>query len=84
MIQNHEYRNHYVAFVNEITNQADAEKVPQEILKTDPGKVWYIPIMVFIIFKSPTRSELFSIAVPSLLERPLMNNYFKDLISQIH
>ena len=43
MIQNHQYRNDYVAFINEIINKGYAEKVSQEILKTDPGKAWYIP-----------------------------------------
>ena len=43
MTQNHQYWNDYVAFINEIINQGYAEKVPQEILKTDPGKAWYIP-----------------------------------------
>ena len=43
MIQNHQYRNDYVAFINEIINKGYVEKVPQKILKTDPGKAWYIP-----------------------------------------
>ena len=43
IIQNHQYRNDYVAFINEIINKGYAEKVSQEILKTDPGKAWYIP-----------------------------------------
>ena len=43
MTQNHPYRNDYVAFINEIINKGYAEKVPQKILKTDPGKAWYIP-----------------------------------------
>ena len=37
-----------------------------------------------IILKSLTRSEWFSIARTSLLECPLMTNYFKGLISQIY
>ena len=40
MIQNHQYRKDYVAFINEIINKGYAEKVSQEILKTDPGKAW--------------------------------------------
>ena len=43
MIQNHQYRNDYVAFINEIISKGYAEKVSNEILKTDPGKAWYIP-----------------------------------------
>ena len=43
MIQNHQYQNDYVAFIDEIINKGYAEKVPQKILKTDPGKMWYIP-----------------------------------------
>ena len=39
MIQNHQYRNDYVAFIDEIINKGYAEKVPQKI----PGKAWYIP-----------------------------------------
>ena len=40
--------------------------------------------MTCIVLKSLTRSEWFSIAMPSLLERPSMTNYFKGLISQIY
>jgi len=43
MIQNNQYRNNYIAFINEIINKSYAEKVPQETLKTDPAKAWYIP-----------------------------------------
>lgn len=43
MIQNHKYRNDYIAFINEIISKGYAEKVPQDTLKTDPGKAWYIP-----------------------------------------
>ena len=43
MIQNHQYRNDYIAFINEIINKGYAEKATQEILKGDPGKAWYIP-----------------------------------------
>ena len=43
MLQNHQYQKDYVAFINEIINKGYAERVPQEILKTDPGKAWYIP-----------------------------------------
>ena len=84
MIQNHQYRNDYVALINEIINKGYAERVPQEILKTDPGKAWYIPHHGVYHPKSLTRSEWFSIAAPSLLERPLTTDYFKGPISQIH
>ncbi|XP_078355245.1 uncharacterized protein LOC144639837 [Oculina patagonica] len=43
MIQNHQYRNDYIAFINEIISKGYAEKVPQGTSKTDPGKAWYIP-----------------------------------------
>ena len=43
MMQNDQYRNDYVAFINEIINKGYAEKVPEESLEADPGKVWYIP-----------------------------------------
>ena len=43
MTQNDQYRNDYVAFINEIINKGYAEKVPKESIEVDPGRVWYIP-----------------------------------------
>ena len=43
MMQNDQYRNDYVAFINEILDKGYAEKVPEESVEADPGKVWYIP-----------------------------------------
>ena len=43
MIQNHQYRNDYIAFINKIISKGYAEKIPQDTLETDPGKAWYIP-----------------------------------------
>ena len=43
MMPNDQYRNDYVAFINEILDMGYTEKVPEESVATDPGKVWYIP-----------------------------------------
>ena len=43
MTQNDQYRNNYVAFMNKIINKGYTEKVPEESIEVDPGKVWYIP-----------------------------------------
>ena len=42
-MQNDQYRNDYVAFINEILDKGYAEKVPEESVEADPGKVWYNP-----------------------------------------
>ena len=43
MMENNQYRNNYIAFINEILDKGYAEKVPEESVEADPGKVWYIP-----------------------------------------
>ena len=43
MMPNDQYRNDYVAFINEILDKGYTEKVPEESVATDPGKVWYTP-----------------------------------------
>ena len=43
MVQKAQYRNDYVAFINDITDKGYIEKVPEESVEADPGKVWYIP-----------------------------------------
>ena len=43
MLQNDQYRNDYVTFINELLDKGYAEKVPEESVEADPSKVWYIP-----------------------------------------
>lgn len=43
MMQDDQYRNDYVGFINEIIDKGYAEKVPEESVEAHPGKVRYIP-----------------------------------------
>ena len=43
MTQNDKYRRDYVAFINDMVDKGYAEKVPNEALKTEDGKAWYVP-----------------------------------------
>jgi len=43
MTQNDQYRSDYIAFINDIIDKGYAQKVPEESVEADPGKVWYIP-----------------------------------------
>ena len=38
-----QYRQHYFAFMNDVTQKGHAERVPESDLSIDDGSVWYIP-----------------------------------------
>ena len=43
MLQNQQYRRDYVAFITDMIDKGYAERVPHELLKIIPDKIWYIP-----------------------------------------
>ena len=43
MLRHENYRNDYVDFVNDVIAKGYARKVPDSLLQTECGNVWYIP-----------------------------------------
>lgn len=57
------YRQHYMAFKQDIVEKGLAVRVPHEQQPDDDGKSWYIPITKCTTLKSLAKSELSLIAV---------------------
>ena len=43
MLRDSKYRSDYVSFVNDVIAKGYAQRVPNELLIPNPGKVWYLP-----------------------------------------
>ena len=58
MLQNQQYRSDYVAFITDMTDKGYAEKVPHQLLKSIPDKIWYIPHHGVYLPKKPKKIKV--------------------------
>ena len=74
------YQEHYEAFMKEMIDKGQAERVPDEELHFSDGRVWYIPHHGVYHPQKPDKSRVVFDAAQNSRESPLTDIFYRVLI----